>query len=299
MKPELNKLYHINTNLLANVRKAGYGFQESDVGKIVQIIGIEFMERSMSAVPLILVTTHNEELDSLGSCQQMFTSVESYTHSALSKDELVSVLIGYIDLGEDEVCQEEVDTSSEEIDPNVALKEFFNIVSHLDDELFEKAANKLTESGVEQNSDHLMAEVFTILKDSGVGEDAEIFDSILSKAISLTQANSVGEQENQGEGDSVNGKIVSDGGSSSYYDLPIPDWLVLAISDRQAKGNAHIRTEELIDCLFGNDFDFGNVFKSLVRAYQATKGGGKEGNSVEYDCNKITYSANKIKERFS
>jgi len=75
--------------------------------------------------------------------------------------------------------------------------------------------------------------------------------------------------------------IKSDGGSSSYYTLVINDQAV--------------QTEDIIRDVFGNDFDYGNVFKSLVRAYQLKKGAGKEGSSIEYEINKIRYSCNKIK----
>ena len=79
------------------------------------------------------------------------------------------------------------------------------------------------------------------------------------------------------------GAVKSDGGSSSYYTLNI-------------NGNK-VETEDIIDQVFGNDFDFGNAFKSLVRAYQTTQGGGKAGNDVAYEMNKIQYSTNKIKGR--
>jgi len=86
------------------------------------------------------------------------------------------------------------------------------------------------------------------------------------------------------------GAIKSDGGSSSYYDIPIPDWLVGLIVERR-----YIKTEELIEVLGGN-FDEGNILKCLVRINSLRNGKGKEGNSVDYDCNKIIYSANRIKE---
>ena len=47
--------------------------------------------------------------------------------------------------------------------------------------------------------------------------------------------------------------------------------------------------------MFGNDFDFGNAFKSLVRAYLETQGKGKEGNDLAYELKKIEYSINKIR----
>lgn len=86
------------------------------------------------------------------------------------------------------------------------------------------------------------------------------------------------------------GAIKSDGGSSSYYDIPIPDWLVDLIVERR-----YIKTEELIEVLGGN-FDEGNILKCLVRINSLRNGKGKEGNNVDYDCNKVIYSANRIKE---
>ena len=77
-------------------------------------------------------------------------------------------------------------------------------------------------------------------------------------------------------------QVTSDGGSSSYYTLNINDTVV--------------ETEDIIRDVFGNDFDFGNAFKSLVRAYLNTQGKGKAGNNLSYELNKIRYSLNKIKE---
>jgi hypothetical protein len=50
--------------------------------------------------------------------------------------------------------------------------------------------------------------------------------------------------------------------------------------------------------VFGNDFDFGNMFKALVRIHGKTQGGGKEGTTIEYDLNKIIYTCEKLKERY-
>lgn len=91
--------------------------------------------------------------------------------------------------------------------------------------------------------------------------------------------------------------IKSDGGSSSYYDIDIPDWLLNLLNERQKEGKCYIKTEELIECAFDSDFDFANAFKSLVRAFGARNGGGKAGNDVDYEMNKVQYSANKIKQR--
>jgi hypothetical protein len=81
----------------------------------------------------------------------------------------------------------------------------------------------------------------------------------------------------------TNNTIKSDGGSSSYYTLNINDTVV--------------ETEDIIRDVFGNDFDFGNAFKALVRAYLNTQGKGKAGNNLSYELNKIRYSLNKIKEQ--
>ena len=93
------------------------------------------------------------------------------------------------------------------------------------------------------------------------------------------------------------GQISSDGGSSSYYDMPIPEWVMKNILDRSHEGQAYIKVEELIESTFDSDFDFGNAFKSLVRAKGAYEGKGKAGNTVDYECNKIKYSVDKIKAR--
>lgn len=84
--------------------------------------------------------------------------------------------------------------------------------------------------------------------------------------------------------------IKSDGGSSSYYDIQLPDWLIDMIIERR-----YIKTEELIEVL-GDSFNQGNIMKCLIRLNGLLKGGGKQGNSVDYECNKIAYYANRIKE---
>ena len=90
--------------------------------------------------------------------------------------------------------------------------------------------------------------------------------------------------------------IKSDGGSSKYYDIPLPDWLLTNIDDRQGVGKAYIKTEDLIEIL-GSDFDIGNILTCLVRINSLKSGVGKAGNSVDYDANKIIYSAQRLKER--
>lgn len=94
------------------------------------------------------------------------------------------------------------------------------------------------------------------------------------------------------------GAIASDGGSSTYYDIPVPEWLIDRLIDRAEDGNAYIKTEELIEFAFNNDFDAGNALKSLVRLWGAFNGAGKAGNSVSYEKKKIEYSVFKLQKRF-
>ncbi len=78
--------------------------------------------------------------------------------------------------------------------------------------------------------------------------------------------------------------VKSDGGSSSYYELQID--------------GHHLETHHVISDVFGNDFDFGNMFKALVRTWGKLQGGGKQGTTIEYDLNKIIYTCEKLKERY-
>ena len=92
------------------------------------------------------------------------------------------------------------------------------------------------------------------------------------------------------------GPIKSDGGSSSYYDLPVAEWLLYTLNERQKEGKCYIKTEEMISAFFGNDFSFGTALKSLVRAWGIKKGAGKAGNDIDYEVNKIIYYAEQIRE---
>lgn len=96
-----------------------------------------------------------------------------------------------------------------------------------------------------------------------------------------------------------NGAIKSDGGSSTYYDIAIPKWLLDVINQREKEGGAYVKTEELIEVGFGNDFNFGTLFKSTVRAYGCSVGAGKAGNDMGYEVNKVKYYSDKIFNRYS
>lgn len=100
------------------------------------------------------------------------------------------------------------------------------------------------------------------------------------------------------EGPATTGAIKSDGGSSTYYDIALPDGLLdELIRRKQDEGQAYIKTEEIIHLGLGNDFDAGNIFKCLVRMESLKKGKGKAGNSLEYDANKVLYTAKKMAGR--
>ena len=81
----------------------------------------------------------------------------------------------------------------------------------------------------------------------------------------------------------VSEPVKSDGGSSSYYNLVI--------------NGVDLQTEDIMRDVFGNDYDFCVAFKALVRAYGTLQGGGKEGNTVEYEMNKLRYSSKQIEKQ--
>lgn len=76
---------------------------------------------------------------------------------------------------------------------------------------------------------------------------------------------------------------TSTGGSSKYYDLII-------------NGQA-VKVEDIVKDVFGNDFDYGNAFKALVRSFALRSGGGKAGSTVDYECEKIKYYAGRIQKQ--
>jgi len=53
----------------------------------------------------------------------------------------------------------------------------------------------------------------------------------------------------------------------------------------------------MISAFFGNDFSFGTLLKSLVRAWGIKIGAGKAGNDMKYETGKIRYYADKILEQ--
>lgn len=87
----------------------------------------------------------------------------------------------------------------------------------------------------------------------------------------------------------IHSKVTSDGGSSSYYLFP------QSLVDLVIK-TGKLETKDIIKHGFGNDNDFGNVFKALKRLYELKVGGGKDGSTAEYEVNKMKYFLNEILE---
>jgi hypothetical protein len=92
--------------------------------------------------------------------------------------------------------------------------------------------------------------------------------------------------------------IKSDGGSSSYYDIEIPEWLLEKLNARNMDGKCFIKTEEINEIL-GNDFNYSTIFKSMVRAISIENGIGKAGNTHSYECNKVRYYIDRVEDKFN
>lgn len=86
----------------------------------------------------------------------------------------------------------------------------------------------------------------------------------------------------------------STGGKSNYYKIVLPEWLI-----EKQQENGYIMLEDLAEVMFDNDFNFTNVFKAQKRMFEMTKGGGKEGNTFEYDATKCKYYVDKQVEVFN
>ena len=80
--------------------------------------------------------------------------------------------------------------------------------------------------------------------------------------------------------------VISDGGSSSYYQLTITN---------KAGESIQCETGDILRVLVGNDYDLSNIVKACRRSYEASQGRGKAGASIEYDMNKVIYFATEFK----
>ena len=102
------------------------------------------------------------------------------------------------------------------------------------------------------------------------------------------------------EGDQVMRKtanptpVVSDGGSSAYYKVVLPLWLL-----KKQEENGYIMIEDLAEIMYNNDFNYSNVLKAQKRMFSLEQGSGKAGNSMDYDATKCKYSIDKQLEKFN
>ena len=80
------------------------------------------------------------------------------------------------------------------------------------------------------------------------------------------------------------GKIVSDGGSSSYYKQKIPKGML-----ERFNTTGIIEAKDVIRLFLGNDFNMGNIFKAYCRIISLRNGKGKAGIDEQYDLTKVKY----------
>lgn len=88
--------------------------------------------------------------------------------------------------------------------------------------------------------------------------------------------------------------VKSDGGDSKYYHIDVPQWFLDNINEK-----GYTTVEDLAEVIFKNDANFFNVFKAQCRMFDMTQGGGKEGNTFEYDATKSKYYVDKQVEVFN
>lgn len=81
-----------------------------------------------------------------------------------------------------------------------------------------------------------------------------------------------------------NMSVKSDGGSSSYYEINLPQKVI----DRIVS-TGKVEVKDIVRYGFGNDFDCGNIIKATKRIYENKQGRGKQGTDVSYDANKIKF----------
>ena len=89
-------------------------------------------------------------------------------------------------------------------------------------------------------------------------------------------------------------KEKSTGGSSSYYKVVLPQWLL----DKQTE-QGFIMIEDLAEVLYNNNFNYTNNLKAQNRMFELEQGGGKEGNEFEYDATKCKYYIDKQVEVYN
>ena len=79
-------------------------------------------------------------------------------------------------------------------------------------------------------------------------------------------------------------KVVSDGGSSSYYAQQIPKGML-----ERFNTTGVIEAKDVIRLFLGNDFNMGNIFKAYCRIISLRNGKGKAGIDEQYDLTKAKF----------
>ena len=80
-------------------------------------------------------------------------------------------------------------------------------------------------------------------------------------------------------------KVVSDGLSTSYYQIKLTN---------KAGQTIDVEMGDIIRSVVNNDFDLGNIMKACRRVSEAKQGRGKKDVPISYDCNKIKYFADEF-----
>ncbi len=95
-----------------------------------------------------------------------------------------------------------------------------------------------------------------------------------------------------------NKKIKSDGGSSDYYKVDVPQHILeRLIKSRNNNQRIYIEVGEIIDMMLGDRFTYGNILKALKRIFEVEEGRGKVGTDIKYDANKIRWFLGEIEKK--
>ena len=140
---------------------------------------------------------------------------------------------------------------------------------------------RLTEN-INSVCDQYTAEKGEELEVSSYDQELEIYNCEIVRGINSSIIYEVCKECAEVVEDKKPEQETSTGGSSKYYDMII--------------NGQPVKAEDVIKCVFSNDFDFGNAFKALVRAHAAKHGGGKAGSTVDYNCEKLKYYAGRIQK---
>lgn len=150
---------------------------------------------------------------------------------------------------------------------NTYLSRKANVLKHFDFERFSKAFRTINESSESRER----------VREENI-EAVSIPEDTIQKAMEISERR----------------PIKSDGGDSKYYHIGVPQWFLDNIKEK-----GYTTVEDIAEIVFKNDANFFNVFKAQCRMFDLTQGGGKEGNTFEYDATKCKYYVDKQVEVFN